>query len=76
MARAAADAVAFQRELHVREEEEARDAIAAQGCDIVSLSPEQHEAFKAAVRPIYGEARERLGDKLLELAGLSPERTV
>src|SRR5712691_1184320 len=59
MQRAAKDAIAFQRDLHVREEEDARRAIEAAGCEIVELTSGEHEAFVAAVRPIYGEAREQ-----------------
>ena len=65
---AVTDAVAFQRDLHVREEEEARAAIAAAGCEIVELTTDQHKAFAAAVQPIYGEARRQYGDGLLALA--------
>lgn len=69
MQRAATDAIAFQRDLHVREEEDARAAIAAAGCEIVELTADQHQMFTAAVRPIYGEARRHYGDDLLALAG-------
>jgi TRAP-type C4-dicarboxylate transport system substrate-binding protein len=69
MEHAVADAIAFQRDLHEHEEEEARRAIAAQGCAIVELTAEEHDAFTAAVEPIYGEARAQYGDGLLELAG-------
>jgi len=63
------DAIAFQRDLHVREEEEARAAIAAAGCEIVELTADEHSAFAAAVRPIYGEARRQYGDGMFALAG-------
>ena len=56
---AVADAVAFQRNLHVKEEEDAAAAIRKVGGEIVELTPEQHKAFVDAVRPIYGEARSR-----------------
>ena len=39
------DAVAFQRGLHVQEEEDARKAIEAQGCEIVELTAAEHDAF-------------------------------
>ena len=39
MREAVAAAVAFQRELHVKEEDDARKAIEAQGCEIVELTP-------------------------------------
>jgi TRAP-type transport system periplasmic protein len=68
MRAAVTDAVAFQRELHEEEEEAARDAIAAQGCEIVELSAEEHRAFAAAVAPLLAEARTTFGEELLALA--------
>jgi TRAP-type C4-dicarboxylate transport system substrate-binding protein len=69
MRSAVADAIAFQRDLHVYEEEEARAAIAAAGCEIVELTADQHKAFAAAVRPVYAEARRQYGDDVMALAG-------
>jgi TRAP-type transport system periplasmic protein len=66
---AVTDAVAFQRDLHVREEEEARATIAAAGCEIIELTADEHSAFVAAVRPIYTEAHRQYGDDVLALAG-------
>ena len=68
MRAAVSDAVAFQRELHGQEEDAARDAIAAQGCEIVELSTDEHRAFAAAVAPLLAEARSTFGDELLALA--------
>jgi TRAP-type C4-dicarboxylate transport system substrate-binding protein len=65
--RAVQDSVAFQRDLHVKEEEDAERAIKAEGCEIVTLTSQQHEAFAAAVRPIAAEARKLLGDELFKL---------
>ena len=59
----------FQRDLHEHEEEESRRAIEAQGCEIVELDISQHKAFAAAVRPIYQEARQSLGEELFKLTG-------
>jgi len=67
MQRAVTDSVAFQRELHVKEEEDAEAAIKAEGCEIVTLDGKQHDAFAAAVQPIYAEARKLLGDELFKL---------
>ncbi len=64
MQAAVKDAIAFQRELHVREEEDARRTIEAAGCQIAELSPDEQRAFAAAVQPIYGEARAQYGDLL------------
>ncbi|HEY4403841.1 MAG TPA: TRAP transporter substrate-binding protein [Xanthobacteraceae bacterium] len=68
MRAAVTEAIAFQRELHEREEEDARHAIEAQGCEIVELGAEQHTAFVQAVQPIFGEARRQYGEGLFELA--------
>ena len=63
------EAIAFQRDLHVHEEEDAHRAIEAAGGEIVALTPDQHDAFVAAVSPIYGEARQQYGEDLLALVG-------
>ena len=63
------EAIVLERDLHVREEEDARRAIEAQGCEIVELEPGQHAAFVKAVQPIFGEARKQYGDGLFALAG-------
>lgn len=68
---AVADAVAYQRELHVKEEEESAVAIRKAGGEIIELTPEQHTAFVTAVSPIYGEARSQYGRELLGLVNLS-----
>src|SRR5882762_5707921 len=68
MQRAVTESVAFQRALHVKEEEEAERAIKAEGCEIVTLDAAQHDAFAAAVRPITAEARKLFGDELFKLA--------
>jgi TRAP-type C4-dicarboxylate transport system substrate-binding protein len=67
MRSAITDAIAFQRELHVQEEEDARKAIAAQGCEIVELSAPEHDAFVAAVAPLLNEARATFGQPLFDL---------
>jgi len=67
MASAVKDAVAFQRELHVEEEEAARRAIEAEGCTLTELTADEHNAFAAAVRPLRDDARETYGRKLLDL---------
>lgn len=67
MQRAVTESVAFQRGLHVKEEEDAQRAIEAEGCEIVELNSEQHTAFAAAVRPIAAEAKTVYGDTLFGL---------
>ncbi len=68
MQKAVTDSVAFQRDLHIKEEEDAENAIKTEGCEIVKLNSTQHDAFAAAVQPIYAEARELLSDELFDLA--------
>ena len=60
-------AIAFQRELHVQEEQDARKAIEAQGCEIVDLGAAEHDAFAAAVEPLINEARATFGRALFDL---------
>jgi len=67
MQKAVTESVAFQRGLHVQEEDEAEQAIKAEGCEIVTLDAAQHDAFAAAVRPIYAEAKAQLGADLFKL---------
>ena len=67
---AAHDAIAFQREQHIREEEDAMAAIRKEGGEILELTPDEHKAFVAAVTPIYSEARAQYGRELLSLVNL------
>jgi tripartite ATP-independent transporter DctP family solute receptor len=67
MRAAVKDAVAFQRDLHVKEEEDAQAAIRQAGGEILELTPAQHKAFVDAVTPIYGEARREYSRELLSL---------
>jgi TRAP-type transport system periplasmic protein len=67
MRAAVKDAIAFQRDLHVQEEEDARKAIEAQGCELVELTAVEHNAFAAAVQPLLDEARATYGGELLDL---------
>jgi TRAP-type transport system periplasmic protein len=67
MRAAVPDAIAFQRALHVEEEDAARSAIAAQGCEIVELTAAEHDAFAAAVAPLLKQARQTFGPALLDL---------
>ena len=64
------DAVAIQRDAHVREEEEAAAAIRAAGGEIIELTPAELQPFKDAIEPIYEDARERYSRELLDLVGL------
>jgi TRAP-type transport system periplasmic protein len=68
MRAAVTDAIAFQRALHVEEEDAARSAIAAQGCEIVELTAAEHHVFAAAVAPLLDEARATFPRELFALA--------
>ena len=62
MQRLVDESVAFQRDLHEQEELDAEQAIKQQGCEIVTLTADQHKAFAAAVQPIYQETKSLYGD--------------
>jgi tripartite ATP-independent transporter DctP family solute receptor len=64
------DAVAFQRDLHVKEEADAATAIRKAGGEIVELTADQHKAFVTAVGPIFKEAHGQFERQLLALVGL------
>jgi TRAP-type C4-dicarboxylate transport system substrate-binding protein len=74
LAEAVHDAVAFQRDSHVKEEAQAVDTIRQAGGEIIELTPEQHRAFADAVAPLHREARSMYDAKLLALAGLGTDR--
>ncbi len=67
--KAAQEAVAFQRGLAIEEDQQARCTINEAGCEVVSLSDAEHDAFVAAVKPIYGEARRQYESAALALVG-------
>jgi TRAP-type C4-dicarboxylate transport system substrate-binding protein len=67
MRQAVIDSVALQRELHVKEEADAEQAIRAEGCEIVAMNASQHQAFAAAVQPIYAEAKAQIGSEFFKL---------
>jgi len=67
--KAAKDAIAYQRGLAIEEDQQARRAINEAGCEVVSLSAPEHDAFVAAVKPIYGEARRQYESAALALVG-------
>lgn len=69
MRAAITDTVAWQRELHVKEEEDAAAAIRKVGGEILELTPAQHKAFVDAVTPIYGEAKSQYSRELLGMVG-------
>jgi len=65
---AVAAAVAWQRDLAIEEERDARAAIEQDGGRIVQPTLAEHATFAAAVRPLLDEARERYGEAAMRLA--------
>ncbi|MGA9010847.1 MAG: TRAP transporter substrate-binding protein [Xanthobacteraceae bacterium] len=66
--RAAVDkAVAFQRNLAIEEDREARAAIEAAGCEIVTLTSDEHAQFRAAVTPLLDDARKTFDQKMFDM---------
>jgi len=72
MRAAVTDAIAFQRELHVREEEDAHKAIEAERCEVVEPTAAEHDAFAVAVQPLLDEARGTYGRELFDLVARLP----
>jgi TRAP-type transport system periplasmic protein len=66
-------AVAFQRELAIAEDREARAAIETAGCEITALTPEQHVLFRQAVDPLLQEARQTYGAEMFEMVAAAKE---
>jgi TRAP-type C4-dicarboxylate transport system substrate-binding protein len=58
-----------QRTLALEEEVVAKRQIEALGCDVIELSDEGKNAFRAAVTPIYREARREFGPDMFHLLG-------
>src|SRR5215471_877602 len=66
-------AVAFQRELAIAEDREARAAIEAAGCEITTLTSEQHTLFREAVQPLLQEARRTYGSEMFATVAAAKE---
>jgi TRAP-type C4-dicarboxylate transport system substrate-binding protein len=60
-------AVAMQRQETAREHDESLAALVAAGCEVAELPPAGHDAFVAAVAPLYDEARMAFGPDLFAL---------
>ena len=67
MREAVTRAVAFQRELAIEEDRQARAAIEQEGCEITALTAEEHGQFRAAVAPLLNEARSTYGREMFDL---------
>jgi TRAP-type C4-dicarboxylate transport system substrate-binding protein len=63
------EAIVVQRTLALEEEVVAKRQIEALGCDVIELSDEGKNAFRAAVTPIYREARREFGPDMFHLLG-------
>ena len=61
------EAVAFQRQLAVEENEQSRKIIEDAGCEIVELTAAEHAAFVAAVKPLPADARKMYGEAMFKL---------
>jgi TRAP-type C4-dicarboxylate transport system substrate-binding protein len=66
-------AVGFQRALAERENVLARDKLIKGGMQYDELSPQELAKFRDATRSVYKTMRERLGDKVMDLAEKSIE---
>jgi TRAP-type transport system periplasmic protein len=61
-------AVAFQREQAITEDRQARAAIEAAGCEIATLTPDEHALFRKAVDPLLQDARRIYGGDVFAMA--------
>jgi tripartite ATP-independent transporter DctP family solute receptor len=69
MREAVTDAIRFQRDVHEREEEDARRAIEAAGGEVVAPAAAEHSAFVDAVAPMLKDARQQYGREWLDRVG-------
>jgi TRAP-type C4-dicarboxylate transport system substrate-binding protein len=67
MHEAVQEATAYQRGLAVEEEEISRQALVAENCKINELTDAERETFRAAVAPMYDEARAKFGNTMFDL---------
>jgi len=67
MRQAIGRAVAFQRELAIEEDAQARAAILTEGCEITELTAAEHAQFRAAVAPLLDDARTTYGREIFDL---------
>jgi TRAP-type C4-dicarboxylate transport system substrate-binding protein len=63
--RATREATAYQRRLSEEEAVDARKTIEAAGGEIITLTPEERRAFRAAVEPMHLDARAEFDPELL-----------
>jgi TRAP-type C4-dicarboxylate transport system substrate-binding protein len=60
-------AIAFQRNLAIEEDRESRAAIEATGCEIGTLTSDEHAQFRAAVAPLLSDARKTYDEKMFKM---------
>ncbi len=70
MRAAVKEAVTLQRQLHDQAEIDSAEIIREAGGEIVTLTPQQRQAFIDAVAPIYADAQNQYDRVLLNLVGL------
>jgi len=67
LAKAMKDATDYGNSLSVKENEDALDAIKKAGkTEIITLTPEQNEAMRQAMMPVYKEVASRVGQPLID----------
>jgi len=67
LAKAMKDATEYGNSLSVKENEDALDAIKKAGkTEIITLTPEQNEAMRQAMMPVYKEVASRVGQPLID----------
>jgi TRAP-type C4-dicarboxylate transport system substrate-binding protein len=67
MRAAVKQAIAFQRDLAIEEDREARAAIEAAGCEISALTAAEQAQFRAAVTPLLDDAQKTYGREMFDL---------
>lgn len=67
MQAAVTEAVTYQRKLALEEHDKSYKAIEAEKCEINALTPKEHDAFVAAVRPLLADARKIYGDAMFKM---------
>jgi tripartite ATP-independent transporter DctP family solute receptor len=67
MQSAVTESVTFQRKLAEQEHEQSRKIIADAGCEIVELTPQEHDAFVAAVAPLLADGRNMYGEAMFKM---------
>ncbi len=67
MQAAVMEAVRFQRRLAVEEHNASCKIIEDAGCEIVELTPNEHNAFVAAVQPLLADARNIYGEDMFKM---------